>query len=153
MKIELLDKTKKKKILGLLEENYGVKELKHLFVKLGKDKYRIFSGNLSKEEIKDLEKNTRIEVIGSRICTTAENSVRINFDMLNLPEIKSQITENIIEITDEQLKEWLKGNNLEIDSKTKARFVIIKHKNDFIGIARNQKNFLKNYVPKERRKK
>jgi len=151
MKIELLDKTKKKKILGLLEESYGISKLPHLFLKLGKDKYRIFSGNLSKEEIKDLEKNTRLEVIGSRLCTTSENSVRINFDMMNLPEIKSQITENIIEITDEQLNKWIKGENLDIDSKTDARYIIIKHKNDFIGIARNQEGFLKNYVPKERR--
>jgi len=117
MKVELLDKSKKKKILNLLEENYGISELKYLFIKSGKDKIRVFSGSLSKEEINDLAKNTNIELIGARLCNLTGDGIRINFDIINLPEIKSQITENIQVLDDEKVIEWMKGNDLHIDPK------------------------------------
>lgn len=92
-------------------------------------------------------------MIGARLCTLAENNIRLNFDIMNLPEIKKQITKNVVEINDEQLLIWLKGGNPEVEPKIKAKFIAVKHNGDFIGIARNRETFLKNYVPKERRVK
>jgi NOL1/NOP2/fmu family ribosome biogenesis protein len=45
----------------------------------------------------------------------------------------------------------MKGNNLQIETEGKKRFIAIKHKNDFLGVGRVQGTFIKNYVPKERR--
>ncbi|MBI2628953.1 hypothetical protein HYW74_02630 [Candidatus Pacearchaeota archaeon] len=158
--IDLLDKTKKKKILSLLDKEYGISQLPHLFIKSGKDKIRIFSGSLSKDELNNLAKTIHVDSIGIKLLTLEtfdgeKDGIRLSFDILNMPEIKSQITKNFIEITDEQLNSWLKGDNLDLDIKQNnkdlnSRFIIIKHNNDFFGIARNQ-GFLKNYVPKERR--
>src|SRR3989344_4494688 len=160
MTIDLLDRTKKKKILEMLEKEYGIMQLPHLFIKSGKEKIRIFSGSLSKEELNDLAKTVHVDSIGIKLLTLEtfngeKQGIRLSFDILNMPEIKSQITKNFLEITDEQLSTWLKGDNLDLDIKKenkelKSRFIIIKHNNDFFGIARNQ-GFLKNYVPKERR--
>ena len=151
MKIELLDKTKKKKILKQLENFYGISDLSYLFIKSGIGKYRIFSGSLSKEELNDLAKNTHVELIGSRIANTDDEDIRISFDAINIPEIKKQITENILEINDQQAEDWMKGNNLQIEAEGKKRFIVIKHKDDFLGVGRVQGTFIKNYVPKERR--
>ena len=153
MKIELLDKTKKKKFLNLLEKSYGISNLGYLFIKSGKDKFRIFSGSLSKEELNDLAKSIHVELLGSRVANMDEENIRISFDAINIPKIKEQITENIIKVNDSQAKEWMKGNNLQISVENKVRYVAIKHKDDFLGVGRVQGDFIKNYVPKERRVK
>ena len=150
-KIELLDKTKKRKVLNLLDENYGVSKLPHLFIKTAKNKYRIYSGSLSKEEIIELVKNVNVELIGTRLCTIDDDDVRLTFDIMNLPIIKKQINKNIFEIPDNEVEKWLRGNNIEIETKHDGKFLAIKHKKDCLGIGMNQRDHIKNYVPKERR--
>ena len=151
MKVELLDNTKKKKLINYLNDSYGIEELPHLIIKSGNDKYRIYSGNLSKEELNELAKNIHVELIGNRIANIDKGDTRISFDAINIPLIKEQIDENILEINDEQTIEWMKGNDLQIKIETKSRFVVIKNNNDFLGVGRVQRDFIKNYVPKERR--
>ena len=150
-KVEILNNSKKKKTLLKLNESFGISKLKHLFIKVGKNKYRIFSGSLSKEELHDLLKIARVELIGSRLCTIDDEDVRLNIDLMNLPEIKKQITENIFKLEDKYIDAWLRGNNLEIPVELKGKFIAIKNGKDFLGMGRNQKVNIHNYVPKERR--
>tara|TARA_Y100000310_G_C20333587_1_gene646409 strand:+ start:249 stop:728 length:480 start_codon:yes stop_codon:yes gene_type:complete len=152
-KTEFLDKSKKKKILKVLEKEYGVSDLKHLFIRSSKERFRIYSGNLSKEEINDLSNVINIELIGARLCTIKDWDTRLNFDIMNLPVIKNQITQNIQLIDEKNIDPWLRGNNVElkVDEKNKGKFLAIKNKNSFYGIGLNQKDHIKNYVPKERR--
>ncbi|MFA6022848.1 MAG: hypothetical protein WC781_02050 [Candidatus Pacearchaeota archaeon] len=151
MKVELFDRTKKQKIIDLLDENYGITKLPYLLIKTGKEKIRCFSGNLSWDELNNFGKIVHVELIGIRLCSVIDESIRINFDVENLPIIKEQMTKNIVEIDDEQIVEWLNGKSLEISSDLKAQFVLIRNKEDFFGVASNRKTFLQNYVPKERR--
>ena len=51
MKIQILDKTKKKKLISGLEE-FGINKIQELLIRTGKERIRAYSGNLSKEEIK-----------------------------------------------------------------------------------------------------
>src|SRR3989344_4338429 len=106
-KIEFLDKTKKKKIIGNLNENYGIESLQHLFIRSGNDKIRIYSGGLSLEELNLFGKNLRLELIGASLGNTEE----------------------------------LAKNDL----------VVIKNNEDLLGVAKNRKTYIQNYVPKERR--
>ena len=150
MNIDLLDKTKKNKILDILEENYGILKMPHLFLKSG-DRIRVFSGNLSKEELNTLGKNLHVDLIGTKLGTIAEDNFRLSFDIMNLPIISSQITKNIIEIDNEMSNKWLRGGNIDIIPNTENKFISIKNNDDFLGIARNHKTYLQNYVPKERK--
>ncbi|MEM3074515.1 MAG: hypothetical protein QW727_01065 [Candidatus Pacearchaeota archaeon] len=152
MKEEILNKTKKKKLIQKLGEDFGISHLNYLIIKSGKDKYRIYSGSLSKEELNTLAKNTQIELIGTRLGTWEKDGFRISFDSLNIPEIKNEIKKNIVEISDEKVKNWLKGEDLQVINNItpNTKFVVIKNKDDFLGLARNQ-GFLKNYIPKYRR--
>jgi NOL1/NOP2/fmu family ribosome biogenesis protein len=150
-KISFLDNTKKKKLVKQLNEQLGISKIPYLLIKSGKDKVRAFSGSLSKEEINEIENEIRIELIGSRIINTNKDDIRISFDAISLPEVKSQINKNVIKINDEQAESWMKGEDLEMEVKTKARYIAIKHKNDILGLGRVQEGKIKNYVPKERR--
>ncbi|MFA5020075.1 MAG: hypothetical protein WC533_03165 [Candidatus Pacearchaeota archaeon] len=153
MNAEFLDNTKKKKLISEIEEQYGIDNIPFLIIETGKDKYRIYSGELSKDEIKELSKSVRIEFIGSKICKKDNVNVRLNFDMLNLPLIKEQINKNIVEINEEQIKPWLKGENVEKNVNLSSSYLVVKNKGDFLGMGQNGKTFIKNYVPKERRVK
>lgn len=147
----LLTNSKKKKIMNILSKNYGIEKLPHLFLQTGKGKYRIYSGALSKEELLLLEKNTHIEIIGGRFCKLDDEKIRLNFDLTTLPEIKDQITENIVELTDEQAEKWMRGDNLEMETNSDTDFLVLKHRDNFLGSGKNNKTFIQNYVPKERR--
>ena len=150
-KIQLLDKSKKKKIINQLETQFGISNLPHLFIQTGKGKYRIYSGSLSKEEINILGKNLNIEIIGSRFGKIDKEKIRINFDAINIPEIKNKITKNILEIPDSLSQTWMKGEDIEFKNENEPNFVIIKNQDNFIGLGHNNKVFIQNYVPKERR--
>ena len=152
-KVEFLDRTKKKKLVEELNKIYGIEELNYLILKTGAEKLRIYSGNLSIEEMNMLAKNINLQLIGTPLCTIKDNDVRLNFDAINIPEIKKQISKNILEISDEELTKWIRGNNIEKSIDVNSKFMIIKNKDDFIGTAYNGKTFLKNYIPKERRVK
>ncbi|PIN94307.1 hypothetical protein COU53_04070 [Candidatus Pacearchaeota archaeon CG10_big_fil_rev_8_21_14_0_10_30_48] len=92
-----------------------------------------------------------VELIGSRIANIDSEETRIAFDAINIPEIKSQIKENIIEITDEQAEKWMTGEDLQIETNSNKKYIVIKNKDDLLGVGKIQGTFIKNYVPKERR--
>jgi len=154
MNIQLLDKAKKKKIMHLLEEQYEIKKLPHLFIKSGKDKYRFYSGSLSKQEILKLANNTNIEIIGAKLCKTDNEKARLNFDIIHLPEIKSQI-KNIIIIDDKQAEKWTGGEGIELKKPVDWDYVVMENNGDLLGVGRisKDKTYIQNYVPKERRVK
>ena len=158
VKVEILDRTKKKKVLEVLKEAYGIEDLPYMFIKTGKDKVRIFSGEMSWDEINEFSKKVNVEIIGVPLCTFVEENVtRINFDVANLPLVKKSVSENIFEINDSQLSEWLKGNNLNLNPETSKKltssFVMVSHKGDFVGVGKIIEGYIQNYVPKERRVK
>ncbi|MEM0465548.1 MAG: hypothetical protein QXW97_02495 [Candidatus Pacearchaeota archaeon] len=145
--IPLINKDKNK-ILEKLNEQYGIKNLPYLLIKFGENKLRIYSGNLSKEELSKLDKNLRIENIGLYFAKIEkENNIRLTFDGVSL--LKEEITKNILIINKEQENDWLKGNNLEI--KSEKNWKIIKYEDDFLGCGKSTGEKITNFIPKERR--
>ena len=136
----------KKKILSELKEKYGIKKMPYLLVKFGKEKIRAYSGNLSTEELRFLDRNIRIENLGLYSFNVG-NEIRLTFDGVSL--FRNQITKNILEINDKQAKEWLKGNDLLMEEQ--RGFKILKNKGEFIGCGKSTGEKITNFVPKERR--
>ncbi len=159
MKLQVLDKTKKKKVLEGL--NYlGELKMNELFIRTG-DRIRIFAGNLTNEQIMRIWSLFQIEGIGlyfakDFIDKKGRQETRISLDGLH--NIKNQINKNIVELNEEQKEKWLRGDNIELDEEQKERyketkgFVAIKYKEDFIGTAKlTEGNILLSFLPKERR--
>ena len=79
-----------------------------------------------------------------------ENGIRLSIEGSQI--IGPKATKNVVEINDEQVKQWLKGEDLEIEDKNNySGFVIIKNKNDFLGTGKIKDNKILNYVNKGRR--
>jgi NOL1/NOP2/fmu family ribosome biogenesis protein len=158
MNINFLNKKEKKHLLERLDRQYGIDSLKFLLTKNNNGKIRGFSGNLSKEEILNLSRISRIEGFGIYLFKEEFARIRINQDALCFFE--EEIKKNIVELSEDKVRSWLKGQDLEIDEeiieKTKnleKDFLILKSKNYLIGCGKLSEAKINNFVPKERRLK
>ncbi|MBI2452323.1 hypothetical protein HYV50_04585 [Candidatus Pacearchaeota archaeon] len=147
MKAKFLKSSEKKNVVEELKEIYGISELPYLLIETGKKKLRAFSGHLSKEEIIDLSKIINIEIIGMYLINLKDDLPRINFDAVSL--LKNQVLKNIIKINKELLNSWLRGYDLEIE--TKSGIVILEYEDDLVGIGKSNGKKIYNYIPKERK--
>jgi NOL1/NOP2/fmu family ribosome biogenesis protein len=143
-----LTSTDKKRIIEKLNEQYGITDLPYLVILFGKEKLRLYSGILSKEELYHLDNNARIETIGLYFAKYEEESnIRLTIDGLQL--LKDQITKNIYELDDNEADNWLKGNDLDI--KTDYGWKVLKNNGEFIGCGKSTGEKISNFMPKERR--
>ena len=145
--MKLLTSKDKKEIVEQLNKQYGIKEIPYILIRFGEEKIRIFSGNLTKEEIFVFEKEFRIENAGLYIAKEESDGIRLTFDALSI--FKNKITKNILELDDKNTEEWLKGNDLLI--KAEKGFKVLRNNNEFIGCGKSTGEKITNFVPKERR--
>ncbi|MBX4212227.1 hypothetical protein KW787_02095 [Candidatus Pacearchaeota archaeon] len=100
MNVNFIKSPEKKKIIEQLNEEFGISELNYLLIETGKEKIRGFSGTMSKDEIMELAKMARIEIIGLyMIKKELNNELRLSFDATQI--LKKQINKNIVKINDE----------------------------------------------------
>jgi|TARA_Y100000310_G_scaffold111916_1_gene110325 NOL1/NOP2/fmu family ribosome biogenesis protein len=145
--MKILKSTQKKKIINQLNEQYGISKLPYLLLQFGKDKIRLYSGNLSVEELNILDVNLRIENIGLYFAKQQVDGIRLTLDGVQL--LKEQINKNILKINNKQASDWLKGNDLSI--KSDSAFKILQHNNEFLGCGKSTGERITNSIPKERR--
>src|SRR3989344_4652383 len=140
--------TEKKEIIRRLE-HYGIEKVPFLLIRYGKDKIRGYSGALSKEEIFEINRLTKKDLIGIYLFNDERDEIRLSLDALHL--FKDQITKSILDLNDEQAKAWFMGEELpsELWKNEKTGFKVIRNRGDFIGCGKLVENRLINYLPKE----
>ncbi len=149
--MKILSSAEKKKILKILNQQFGINKLPYLLIKFGKEKIRVYSGMFSREELNVLDKNLRIESLGLYLGKFQQQEFRLSLDAIHV--LKNQITKNILEINEKQAEFWFKGQDIKLENETPRDFFILKHKEDFIGCGKSIGFIIKNYMPKERRAK
>lgn len=143
---KILNSRDVKKILNWLKEHYGIRDLKidSAFLKSTKYKIYLISRKISELETKDL----RINIIGMYFAKDEKEEIRLTIEGSQI--IGPKATKNVVELNEQQLSNWLNGQDIEFDAAVEG-FIIIKHKNDFYGVGRYKEGKILNYVPKERR--
>jgi len=149
-KINFLKSGEKKKLIVELEKVYGITKIPHLLLETGRKKIRAFSGHLSKEEIQQLSDLVNVEIVGTYLINKRDDDLRISFDAL--PIMQKQITKRILEIDKKQFEKWMRGYNLPVE-KIPRGIVILKFKDELVGIGKSNEEKIFNYVPKERKLK
>ncbi|MBS3079397.1 hypothetical protein J4218_04705 [Candidatus Pacearchaeota archaeon] len=91
-----LTSTDKKRIINALNEQFGISKLPYLIIQFGKEKLRVYSGNLLKEELYHLNNELRIENIGLYFAKWENDGIRLTLDGVQL--LKNQISKNILEL-------------------------------------------------------
>lgn len=144
--IKFLNSKEIKKILNWLKEKYEIKDLELDYVFLENKKEKIF---LISKKLRDLDfKNLRINSIGLYFAKREKNGFRLSIEGSQL--IGKVAKKNVVEIDEEKLRQWVRGNDLDmkIDSND---YVIIKNNNDFYGVGKYKNNKILNFTPKNRR--
>ncbi len=149
MNSEILTSSKKQEIVEKLNKQFGIESLPYLLFKSAKGKIRAFSGSLSRDELNDLFRNVRIETIGLYLASLKEDEIRLSFDASSL--LRKQITKNIIEISEDEMQKWLRGEDIEKQTNKESTYHAVKYKDYIIGCTKPTQNKLLNFVPKERR--
>ena len=142
--LKILNSKEKKILLKQIQEKFKTSKLDLNYIFLKNNEGKVF---LLSNYFKNLDtKNLRINSLGLYFANISKD-VRLTIEGSQLIGNKAK---NILEINDKQLKEWLKGYDIEIDKKLNG-FVIIKNNNDFYGCGFYKDKKILNYIPKERR--
>ena len=77
-----------------------------------------------------------------------KNGFRLSLEGAQIigPHAKKQV----LELNEEQLKEWFNGQNLKTESIDKG-FTLLKRKNDYVGCGFMSNGIVYNFIPKNRR--
>ena len=141
-KAKILNSKEIKKILKDLE-HFGFKgKLGYVFFKNKDGKLFILSKKFGEIDINKV----RINNLGLYFGKQENSGIRLSIEGIQI--IKP--SKNVIDLDENQLKQWVQGQDLEIESKAKG-FVAIKHNNDFYGSGSYKQGKLLNYIPKSRR--
>lgn len=147
--MKIIKSNEKKKILAQLNEQFGITKLPYLLLRFGKEKIRIYSGNLSSEELNTLDNNLRIENTGLYLAKQHPAGLRLSIDAVYV--LKNQINKNILNINNKQALEWFRGQDLLI--KADRAFKVLKNNGELVGCGKSTGEKITNFVPKERRVK
>lgn len=143
--LRVLERKDKKTFLQLLKGQFDFEgKLNYTF--LTNNKNKIFMINKDIANI-DLEK-IRLNSAGLYIAEFSNNEIRLSIEGSQL--IGPKAKKNIMELDEKQAREWLKGKDIEIETKEKG-FVILKHNKDYLGSGKAKENKILNFVPKTRR--
>lgn len=144
-KLKILPKKKVKEILSLIKKQYDADiGLDYGFLKNEKNRIFIINKDISKLNLEKI----RINSLGLYFAEIYNNQIRLSIEGSQI--IGPKAKKNILEITDKQVKEWLKGEDLETDSPLEG-FLLVKNKQDFLGTTKISNGKALNFVSKSRR--
>lgn len=145
--IKIINKKEKLKI----EEQLKIFDIalpsKHQLIWQSKDKVRIFTGNLSAQEIVKLSTLLKIDNIGLYLSFIKGGEIRLSLDASILYGRNSK---RFIELTDKEAKEWLSGNDIN-KSLANQGYSLLKYGKDILGCGKVTGKKILNFMPKERR--
>ena len=89
MTLHIFSKQEKQEILETLNQQFGIKEIQGIMVKIGQERIFLYQGSLNEEQIKNLESFIMIERVGIYFGKIQEDGIRLSIDGANL--MKDQI--------------------------------------------------------------
>ncbi len=147
-RLKIYSKKEHKEVEKKLEQKYGISKVEGLIMRRGEERLFLYTGNLTSEEIKIFEKISQIERAGTYFARIVRDEIRLSIEGTHL--FKDQITKNIFELNDIQFQDWMKGQELHIQTGKKD-FLVMKYNNDFVGCGKASAEKISNFVPKNRR--
>lgn len=145
LELKILNRKKIKEILALIKKQWD-SDFKTELVFLMNTQNKIFLVNKEVFNL-NLEK-LRINSIGLYFGELKNNELRLSIEGSQL--VGKNAKENITELNEKQAMQWLKGQDIDTKGNYKG-FIIIKHKNDFLGTGKYKDGKVLNFVPKARR--
>ena len=144
-KLNILNKKEVKVILGLLDKQWGICEVLD-FVFLMNDEDEIFI--VSKDFSLIDEKRLRVNSLGLYFGELRNDELRLSIEGSQL--LGKFAKKGVLDISDEEVREYVAGNDLVFDSSEKG-FFLLRNGTDFFGAAKLKNGVILNFYPKPRR--
>ena len=148
--IHILDNKETQKILEKLNKQFGISKIPGFLIKIGQERIFLYQGNINEKEILNLAETIPVERIGIYFAKVQGDEIRLSIEGAQI--LKDSITKNVFELDEKQTEEWMMGKELNVSSGKKG-FIIMKHKNDFLGTGKASELKITNFIPKNRRLK
>lgn len=144
---KILNSKEIKEIIKIIEEHYGIKNLKlhYGFLKNNQNKLFLVDRDFSNIDLKDL----RINSIGLYFGEHRNDTMRLSIEGSQI--IGKFATKNIAEINETELNDWVTGKDIVYGEANLGGFILIKNNNDFLGCGRYKDGIIFNYISKDRR--
>lgn len=134
-----------KPIFALMKDQWDFdKKLAHAFFLTGKDRLYIIGRAVDALDLKKL----RINSLGLYFGELRNGELRLSIEGSQI--VGPHATKNIVELSQEEKKQWLQGIDLDKPCDNQG-FVLIKAGDDFIGCGKCKEGRILNFVPKARR--
>jgi len=151
-RLRVLGADEKRNIEKQLQSQFGIKEIPGKLIMIGGERLFVFLGDLDLEVLKKLDALGLIDKAGVYFAKVLENEDEIRLTIEGCWLLKNQITKNIFEIPDEQMENWMKGQDLLIQTGKKG-YIAIKYHSDILGCGKASQEKIGNFTPKSRRLK
>ena len=93
-----------KNFLDKLNKQFGIKKIPGQIFMRGKERVFLFTGNFNEEELRNLEKASFIERIGTYIAKIENFGIRLSIEGSQI--FKDQITKNFVELNEKEKETW-----------------------------------------------
>jgi NOL1/NOP2/fmu family ribosome biogenesis protein len=144
--LNVLNSREKKLINEKIELQWGCELDKSLVWLLSnRDKLYVADHSIGSIDFKKL----RIDKVGVYVATVDDKGVRLSIEGSQLLGPKAKM--NLVDIDDDGLKRWLRGEDIEKDVRGCSGPVILRRGKDFVGCGKVTDKGILNFVPKARR--
>lgn len=147
--LRILNSREKKDINRKVIDQWGCEFDKEMvFLMSNKNKLYIADSGIANIDTEGM----RVDNLGLYVATVDDKGIRLSIEGSQI--LGPKAIKNILEVDEAAMRQWFRGNDLQkekIGSKDVSGFVILKHKDDFIGCGKMTEKGLLNFVPKTRR--
>lgn len=144
--LKILNNKEIKEIYELIESQWGAKiRLDYGFLRNNKNRVFLISRDISKIDTSKL----RLNSAGMYFCEIDAKGIRLSIEGSQIVGLAA--TRNIVELNQEEARQWFKGDDLSKECKDCDGFIILRYKGDFLGNGRYVKGKILNYLGKTRR--
>ncbi|MBW3000128.1 hypothetical protein KY339_05640 [Candidatus Woesearchaeota archaeon] len=143
--LRILNTREKKEIYSIMASQWGFSQkLDYVFLINPKSKIYLVNRDFARIDTEKL----RIDSVGLYFGELKKDGLRLSIEGSQIIGLNSK--KNIVELSKQEMRLWLKGNDLEKTTDAEG-FAIIKHEKDYLGTGKIKEGVILNFVPKTRR--
>ena len=148
--LNILKDFEKNKILGMLNEQFGVENIPGILLQRGAERIFLYTGDLNLNGIMELEETLPVERVGVYFGKFIDDKFRLSLEGTQM--VQNQIKKGVFELDDGQVESWMSGSELNVETGFKG-ILAMKYKKDFLGCGKASALKIGNFIPKNRRLK
>ncbi|MDO8740812.1 MAG: hypothetical protein Q7J54_04560 [Candidatus Woesearchaeota archaeon] len=146
--LKILNSKETKKMLEIAKDQHDCDiRLDYSFLESDENKIYLINKDIAKIDLSKL----RLSSVGLYFGRIGENGFEPSIEGSQM--IGPDAKKNVVLLNDEEVKKWLRGEDIEKETNYKGIVLLKNNENDFLGCGRIKNGKIINLVPKERRLK